>query len=115
VVGEEASASELAALETERRAHDALLESTAEMAGQLKQRMLLAQSALRADNATLDLTDDAMSANAAKVDAEARRIQATRRAMRANCCTNWLIALAVILLFVTTLIFIRIFPAPPRR
>lgn len=112
--GQGSSAGSAGALEQQRSVHDALLEDTAEMVARLKHNSLLAQRALAADNATLDLTEDAASANVSKVDAEARRILATRRAMRANCCTNWLIGLVVLALFMLTLVFIRLFPAPRR-
>lgn len=116
VAGEEASVAVRSAgvIEQQRRMHDALLDDTAEMVARLKHNSLLAQRALAADNATLDLTEDAASGNVSKVDAEARRILATRRAMRATCCTNWLIGLLVLALFMLTLVFIRLFPAPRR-
>mgnify|MGYP003683683939 FL=1 len=101
-------------MERHTRAHDVLLGETAEMVARLKHNSLLAQRALAADNATLALTEDAASGNAARVEAEARRILATRRAMRANCCANWLIGLVVVALFMLTLLFIRLFPAPRR-
>jgi hypothetical protein len=115
VVGEEASTSELAQIEAQRRAHDALLDETSGMVSRLKHNALLAQQALAADNATLDLTEASAQANAAKVDAEARRIQETRRQMRASCCASWLLGLGVIVVFMLTILFIRLVPAPPRR
>ncbi|KAJ1625027.1 hypothetical protein T492DRAFT_911260 [Pavlovales sp. CCMP2436] len=115
VAGEEASASDQAAIEMQRRAHGALLEDTAELVARLKQNSLAAQRALATDNATLDLTDAAASFNVSRVDAEARRIAETRRRMHQNCCANWLIGIVVLLLFMLTLVFIRLFPAPRRQ
>jgi len=116
VAGEEAagSASERGAISVEQEQHEELLADTADMVAQLKANSLLAQRALASDNDTLYRTDQAVGANVSRVDSEARRIAETRRAMRANCCTTWLLLLVATTLFMFTLFFIRLVPAPKR-
>lgn len=115
VAGEEADArTERAQVESQRAAQEALLADAAEMVAQLKNNSLLAQSALRGDAAVLALAETSMDSNAARLRTETRRIESTRRAMRANCCTTWLLMLLVIVLFVVALFFMRFGPAPRR-
>ncbi|KAL1524885.1 hypothetical protein AB1Y20_019764 [Prymnesium parvum] len=115
---EEARPAEMDRLhDVQRQLQESLIDETAQMAAELRERSLLARKAIAADCSTLASTDAVIDSNQSAMDTINPRLQEQLKRMKQSSCNVWLMMLVVAILFIVTFFMMKLFPkrkhAPP--
>ena len=98
-----------AGVEKRRELQDDLLEDLGGLVSEMKAKSLKAREAVREDTATLDSTGSVMDDNQAKLDANNETLKQQVKSMRSSTCMTWLMLLMVVVLFIGTFLFMKLF------